>query len=799
MKTHLCKLLLLTASIFCGQVNLFSQSTVTVTLSSAGEGSWVVPCGVSSITVHLWGGGGAAGGVQSGVTKATGGGGGGGGYASSSYVVTAGSTLSYTVGAAGTQHPAGGDGGNGSATTFSTTIANGGLGGTSANASGTGFAGGAGASGSVGTTTLAGANGATGSVGAGLYTGGTGGNAANTAGGGGTGGTGIIGNSGNSGNAPGGGGGGGSVGTGPAGTLPTFGGSGGSGQVTIVYSLPIVVNAGSDITAACTATSTAFNLAATAAASGYTGSWSTGNASVTITTPSSNTSQVTNSGLGFTPGSSTSFYWTVTNGSCTYQDEVVVSFGACAQSNPECTSAFSLTANASLLCGQRTNGFGGGADGCAISGTGQTVWYKFAATNDSMVLNILGTSQYYPNYGVFPTCPAVCSTNKTYSLSAGDPGKHSVVTGLSIGTTYYIEIQASNSIDETFCISINDMAKNSIAPLQATAIGTCGVTYNGTTNGGYYASTGSNMDSDGTNEVSFVINDISWFKFCPSAASSYSITFDVTSCVFTGVNSGSQMAILSGTVGATLATTTLSPIWQAPSPTYASAAPVSSPTFAVASGACVYLLVDGFAGDACSYSYIVNPVGNTCLLLPIELMSFSATGRNGVVDLVWATAFEKNNDYYTVERSQDAINFESLKTVEGAGNSGVQKRYFVVDNNPLSGISYYRLKQTDFSGRYTYSEIQAVDMDKTNKFEVNIFPNPLDKGAELNISINSMKNDIVNIVIMNSSGDVVTTKDIKFESANPLIQVKHEFEPGIYFMKISNKKGEIITRKVVVK
>lgn len=376
-----------------------------------------------------------------------------------------------------------------------------------------------------------------------------------------------------------------------------------------------------------------------------------------------------------------------------------------------------------------------------------------------MVLNVLGTSAYSPSYGVFSgPCSALtstmpCSQNLTYSLSAGDPGKHSLVTGLTFGSTYYIQVQGNNTLyNSEFCISIADMASNSVAPIRATSIGTCGVTYNGTTNGGYYASSTANMDADAPNEVTFVINNVSWFKFCPSAASTYSVTFDVSSCIFSGLNSGSQMAILTGTVGATQATTTLTPIWQAPNPTYASDAPVSSPTFNVASGACVYMLVDGFAGDACSYSYVVNPVGATCLLLPIELMSFNAIAGKSVVDLSWATASEKNNHFFTVERSKDGIYFEQVKRINGQGDSYTIKNYYVVDSKPFLGISYYRLKQTDFDGTSTYSEIKTVEFSKTDRFEVNVYPNPIYNQAELNVSLISNKDDVVDIVIMNSTG-----------------------------------------------
>lgn len=789
----------------------FGYSQISVTLSSPGSSSWQVPCGITSITVECWGGGGGGGAFYDGGSGGdkNGGGGGGGGYSKSIYTVVAGSSISYTVGASGAGGSAAGTptantgtaGSDGGQTTFSATIANGGFGGGAGIRGGVSGAGGAGGTGGTSVGTFTNTSGTAGIIGSSTGNGGAAGGA-----GGGAGGAGSAAGNGTSGSSPGGGGGGAGPQSG-AGIGLLIGGNGGNGQITITYILPVVVNAGTDISSACTTTSTAFNLAATNPGGGYSGTWSTGNTGVTIVTPTLNTSQVTNSGSGFIPGSSTSFYWTVSNGTCSYQDEVVVSFSACAQANPECSSAFSLTVNGSLLCGQHTNGFGGAADGCVISGSGQTVWYKFTATNDSMVLNVLGTSAYYPNYGVFPSCPASCATNKTFSLSAGDPGKHSLVTTLTVGTIYYIEIQASNIIDQTFCVSINDLASNSLAPANAQLISNCGVTYNGTTNGGYYPSGTSagfnNLDGNNTttapgasqagDDVTFVVNDISWFKFCTVNTGTYNVSFDVTNCAFSGVNSGSQMAVLTGT------NNNMTNIWQAANPTYASASAQSSPNFSLAAGSCAYLVVDGFAGDACSYSYVLTNVAGGCILLPIELLSFDAVAKADVVDISWATASEKNNKFFTVERSKNGIDFETLKTVNGSENSMSQKNYFVVDNNPLSGYSYYRLKQTDIDGKSIYSEIKSINFEYETKFKMSVFPNPIQENNDIFVSINSSKNDKVVLSITDMSGKIVAEKELKFENSNSTIEVKHNFEPGIYFVKAVNHEGQAIYQKLIVR
>jgi len=97
--------------------------------------------------------------------------------------------------------------------------------------------------------------------------------------------------------------------------------------------------------------------------------------------------------------------------------------------------------------------------------------------------------------------------------------------------------------------------------------------------------------------------------------------------------------------------------------------------------------------------------------LPIQLLSFNAVKNNQQVDCKWATAIEVNNDYFTIERSEDALNFNPIGIINGAGNSNLILNYSFTDFNPLGGVNYYRLRQTDFDGQSTLSEIKAVNMD----------------------------------------------------------------------------------------
>jgi hypothetical protein len=110
--------------------------------------------------------------------------------------------------------------------------------------------------------------------------------------------------------------------------------------------------------------------------------------------------------------------------------------------------------------------------------------------------------------------------------------------------------------------------------------------------------------------------------------------------------------------------------------------------------------------------------------LPIKLLSFSAKPNDDKVDLEWSTATEINNDYFTIERSYDGIEFSDLLTEKGAGNSTIILNYSAIDTLPLPGISYYRLKQTDFDGQFSYSNVIAVKFIADSKFFIQAGPVP---------------------------------------------------------------------------
>lgn len=110
--------------------------------------------------------------------------------------------------------------------------------------------------------------------------------------------------------------------------------------------------------------------------------------------------------------------------------------------------------------------------------------------------------------------------------------------------------------------------------------------------------------------------------------------------------------------------------------------------------------------------------------LPIVLLSFEAKPMNNEVEVSWVTATEINNDFFTVERSHDGVNFTPIGTKDGVGTTSQMQQYSLTDKNPITGVAYYRLKQTDFNGDFEYSKIISVYTEAAQSTEVSVYPNP---------------------------------------------------------------------------
>lgn len=199
----------------------------------------------------------------------------------------------------------------------------------------------------------------------------------------------------------------------------------------------------------------------------------------------------------------------------------------------------------------------------------------------------------------------------------------------------------------------------------------------------------------------------------------------------------------------------------------------------------------------------VNPsnitLGTTSpTVLPIKLLSFNAdvisNNSKYAVALNWKTLIEVNNDYFTIERSVNGVDFEEVLKVQGAGNSSELNNYITVDENPHKGVSYYRLKQTDFNGEYEYFDMVAVNVSNINEFT--FYPNPVKD--KLKISFKARKSgDEIFVKIYDAIGSLVFDKIIITENKlNEASFDMREFSQGLYFITVENE-GEVKRMKFI--
>ena len=162
--------------------------------------------------------------------------------------------------------------------------------------------------------------------------------------------------------------------------------------------------------------------------------------------------------------------------------------------------------------------------------------------------------------------------------------------------------------------------------------------------------------------------------------------------------------------------------------------------------------------------------------LPITLSGFKAIARNNVVELYWETEKEVNNDYFTLERSTNDLKFEERTIIQGAGNSSEKNYYSFVDDSPLPGRSYYRLKQTDYDGTFTYSKVISVSREgKDDDFIA--YPNPVLQDVVF-------LNQEANIIVFNKLNQVVLQLNgVKSFNISTL-------PSGLYIIR--NQEGKII-------
>ena len=170
--------------------------------------------------------------------------------------------------------------------------------------------------------------------------------------------------------------------------------------------------------------------------------------------------------------------------------------------------------------------------------------------------------------------------------------------------------------------------------------------------------------------------------------------------------------------------------------------------------------------------------------LPIELESFTANCNNYYALLQWKTASESNNDYFTIDRTQDGVHFETVAVVKGSGTTSTAHSYSTIDYTPLSGSSYYRISQTDLDGVTTNLNsvvyVPCENAESVNAFTVN--------NNTIDVQINSNSVDTYTITLMNAIGQVISTQTHNVSVGLNDFKLNPQVARGIYILQIVGKE-----------
>lgn len=175
--------------------------------------------------------------------------------------------------------------------------------------------------------------------------------------------------------------------------------------------------------------------------------------------------------------------------------------------------------------------------------------------------------------------------------------------------------------------------------------------------------------------------------------------------------------------------------------------------------------------------------------LPVELLSFNATKQSNHSLLTFATASERNNERFEIERSADGRTFQVIGVVKGAGDAQTQNNYTFTDEHPLRGINYYRLRQVDVDGASTLSQVVSVTFGKTGN--VVLYPTPANE--TMNVRFDEAFTTDANWQIVDLTGRILNEGIFAAEQTEFRIPVA-SLTQGAYILRVT-ANNEVVTQQ----
>ncbi len=417
---------------------------------------------------------------------------------------------------------------------------------------------------------------------------------------------------------------------------------------------------------------------------------------------------------------------------------------------------------------------------CSGSMNGGDVWFRFTATQTKHILAISsgGSGYLRPVIQLFSgDCGSltslVCQNAETEWLSE----ERLIYSSFHVGETYYFRVYSTDAL-QTFNVGVLEIPGFNASDDCADAIqlGT-GTIYHGEN---FSATRDLNnpqpsdpdveeWDSPSDFYINSTVDNVVYYKFLANDVGG------VIDLRFTNVitaRSGMQVSVFKRSTCGTTDNWGSAVVGR----NYVDGPETIS--FTAQANQTYYIVIDGNNGSWSTWDLEIT--GNA--VLPIDLLSFDAHCEGDQVQLNWTTATETNNEYFTLEKSTDAIHYSALGTVPGAGNSNQIRAYTFWDDADFLSLAYYRLKQTDFDGRFTYSQ-PVVSNCSSEEGIFFLSPNPFQDVISFRLDLGRATN--VHCELHSVVGQLVFAGDFVAD-ASTLIQIHPEgsLSGGVYFLHI---------------
>jgi hypothetical protein len=181
--------------------------------------------------------------------------------------------------------------------------------------------------------------------------------------------------------------------------------------------------------------------------------------------------------------------------------------------------------------------------------------------------------------------------------------------------------------------------------------------------------------------------------------------------------------------------------------------------------------------------------------LPVTWLDFDVTCKSLSVELQWSTGTEINNDYFTIEKSYDGVDYFEIGTLNGAGNSNFVNTYSFTDYELINQSAYYRLKQVDFNGAFEYSKV-IVSLNCAAEMDISLYPNPFNDA--ITIQLPTQNEQEYHIEIKDYLGRIILREIITNNSGSShQLDLSSLASKSVYVISINNKQKIVLHQKLI--